>query len=442
MQAVLGTVIALPLTEMAFASNLQFFFPSSFVVSIFPLMIFSVDYLWRKLADANKLTACVFTLIIFAVLILVHSYIGFIVVVALSLYIFGYYISRKDKLFFVFRLLTIVFSLILLAYCLGFGTFQFKIDFIEHKIFETYDLFETPAKLIHLEKWYTEQILLASAIGFVLLSFYKEKKIVVLNFIGVVMFLVYFQQISDIQRIMPLERAFIALGSVTTFTLPIIILLQKFKISHWVYRNAKKTKSSGKIFEKLKCLQITNSLGVFQTQPKISKILSVYVIIVFAFIYPVLLVPFEAYLDPFISRGYPLTNYTHDELEASKWIKEYVPDNYRIYSDPSTVIEMRGLSNRPNIEGIGWNISVAREVGSVLLSENATYAYQSIVTNHGKDTAIVITPRTSEWLEGNSYFTQFPVQEFRYFPGLEKFFDENYFRLVYHNDNIWILIPL
>ncbi|WP_458747530.1 hypothetical protein [Candidatus Nitrosocosmicus sp. T] len=454
-QAIFGTVIALPLTETAFASNLQFFYPSSFVMSIFPLMIFSIDYLWKKLVDTNRMVALVFTVTIFAIFILIHSYIGFIVVVALSVYIFCfYYLSKKDRSFFIFRLLTVAFSLILLAYCLGFVTFQFKLDFIEHKTFLTYDMFETPTKVRHLEQWYTEQILLASAIGFFLLSFYKDKKIVILNFIGVVMLLIYFQQISDIQRIMPLERAFLALGAVTTFTLPIIILTQKFKTSHMFYNNMKKiklrptnasqtdieNKNSKKIIEKLRSIQLTNSLGIFQTHHKDSKILSIYVIIVFAFIYPVLLVPFDAYTDPLTSLGYPLTTYTFEELDASKWIKENIPENYKIYSDPSTVIEMRGLSNRPNIEGIGWNLTVASEVRSVLLSENATYAYESILTNHGKNTAIVITPRTSEWLRGDTFFTQLPIKEFKYFEGVEKFFDENYFRLEYRNDNILIFV--
>jgi hypothetical protein len=150
------------------------------------------------------------------------------------------------------------------------------------------------------------------------------------------------------------------------------------------------------------------------------------------------LVPFDIYTNPFESLGYPLTNYTFEELEVSQWIKENVPENYKIYSDPSTVIEMRGLSNRPNIEGIGWNLSVANQVRSVLLTDNATFAYESILTNHGKNNAIVITPRTSEWLTGSTYFTQLPIKDFKYFDGLEKFYDENYFSLEYRNDNILI----
>jgi hypothetical protein len=452
-QAVFGTIIALPLTETAFASNLQFFYPSSFVMSIFPLMIFSVYHIWKNLVDRNRLVAVVFTAIIFAIFILIHSYIGFIIVVALSIFVFcSYYISKNDRLFFALRILTIALSLILLAYCLGFITFQFKLDFLESKTFLTYNLFNTITKINHLEQWYTEQVLLASTIGFVLLSFYKDKKIVILNFVGVIMLLVYFQQISDVQRVMPLARAFLALGAVTTFTLPIIILTQKFNTSHLFYNRIKKAnpapsyvsqtdignKDSRKVIVKSKSIQLTKYLGIFETYSQCSKILSIYVVIVFAFIYPILLVPFDIYTNPFESLGYPLTNYTFEELEVSQWIKENVPENYKIYSDPSTVIEMRGLSNRPNIEGIGWNLSVANQVRSVLLTDNATFAYESILTNHGKNNAIVITPRTSEWLTGSTYFTQLPIKDFEYFDGLEKFYDENYFSLEYRNDNILI----
>jgi hypothetical protein len=455
-QAIFGTIIALPLTETAFASNLQFFYPSSFVISIFPLMIVSVHYIWKNLVDTNRIISVVFTAIIFAIFILMHSYIGFIAVVALSIHIFcSYYISKKDRLFFILRLLTIAFSLMLLTYCLGIITFQIKLDFLESKTFLTYHLFNTNTKINHLEQWYTEQILLASVIGFVLLSFYKDKKIVILNFIGVIMFLVYFQQISDVQRIMPLIRAFLGLGAVITFTLPIIILVQKFKNSHLFDKRMKKSNLAASFLSKTeieynnpnkkngnsKYNRFTDFQGFFQTHHMDSKILSIYVILVFAFIYPILMVPFDTYTNPFTSLGYDLTNYTFEELNASMWIREYLPEDYKIYSDPSTVIEMRGLSNRPHIEAIGWNISVAEEVRSVLLSDNASFAHSSILTNHGKNTAIVITPRTSEWLKDSTYFTQLPINNFKYFEGLEKFFDDNYFKLEYHHENILIFTP-
>lgn len=454
-QAILGTVIALPLTEMAFASNLQFFYPASFVISIFPLMFFSIDFIWKKLIHTNKIAMLTFTAILFLNLIFIHIYLGFVMVIALSIYIFGtYYLCTKDRIFFIFRLLTIAFSLILLAYCLGLVTFQFKMDFIEGQIFKTYGLYNTATKVMNLQQWYTIQILLASVIGFILLSFYKNKKIVILNFIGIIMFLAYFQQISDIHRIMPLERPFIALGAVTIITLPIFILVEKIKNNPRVERNKKdiRTRISHEFetnikdkypteIKKFGFIQFINYFDIFKLHTFNSKIVSIFIIMIFAFIYPLLLLPFDTYTDPYTSLGYNLTNYTFEELDASKWIKDNIPENYKIYSDPSTVIEMRGLSDRPHIEGIGWNITVAREVRSVLLSENAGYAYQNILTNQGENTAIVITPRTSEWLTGNTFFTQLPIKEFKYFEGVQKFFDKNYFKLEYSKDKILIFTP-
>ncbi|WP_222424728.1 hypothetical protein [Candidatus Nitrosocosmicus arcticus] len=452
-QAILGTAIALPLTEMGFATNLQFFYPASFIMSIFPLMFFTVDYLWKKLVQSNKIVTIVLTIVIFSVLILIHTYIGFIVSLVLSLYVFCYYILfKKDRLFFTFRLVTVAFALILLAYCLGYMTFQFKMDFIQSNLFESYHLYNTFTKVNILEEWYTKEILLASIVGCIVLSFYKNKNIVILNFIGIVMLLTYFQQISDIHRIMPLERSFIGLGAVTTITLPIIILTQKIQASHLIPKNLKKIKSSKldeaainnnkenskTIIEKFRSIALTNGMGLFHTYEKNSKLLNIYIIVVFAILFPVLMLPFDTYIDPYTTQGYDFTNYTFGELSAAEWIKENTPKNYKIYSDPSTVIEMRGLSNRPNIEGIAWNTTTAYEVRSVLLSENATYAYQSIVTNHGNDTTIVITPRTSEWLTGREFFIQAPIKDFEYFEGIEKFYDEKYFRLDFYNDSVMV----
>jgi hypothetical protein len=293
---------------------------------------------------------------------------------------------------------------------------------------------------------------LASVFGFVLLSFFKNKNIVILSFIGVAMLLIYFQQISDIHRIMPLERAFIGLGAVTTITLPIIILLKKLKISHLSFNNIKRIKSRDPVVsplgsenkkpnafvERFKSVRLTTNIGFFQTHETNSKILSVYIILIFVFMFPVIMTPFDTYKDPYTTKGYDFTNYTFEELTAAEWIKENIPKNFKIYSDPSTVIEMRGLSDRPHIEGISWNTTIANEVGSVLVSENATYAHQSILTNHGNNTIIVISPRTSEWIKGDTYFVQYPINEFNYFQGVQKFFNEDYFELQHRDDNIMI----
>ncbi len=66
-QAIFGTAIVLPLTEMGFATNLQFFYPASFMMSIFPLMFVSIDYVWKKQVQKCKLVAIGFTIVFFSV---------------------------------------------------------------------------------------------------------------------------------------------------------------------------------------------------------------------------------------------------------------------------------------------------------------------------------------------------------------------------------------
>lgn len=459
LQATFGTIIALPLTEMGFATNLQFFYPASFVMSIFPLMFFCIDYLWKKLVQSDKkVIAITLSIVIFSVLMLMHTYIGLIASILLSLYIFCYYyLSNKYRLFFIFRMVTVTLALVLVAYSLGYLTFQFEIDFIQSNMFESYHLYDTFTKIKNLEEWYTKEILLASIIGSIVLSFHKNKNIVILNFIGIVTFLTYFQQISDIHRIMPLERWFIALTAISTITLPIIILARKVKFSNLFNKRIKKIESttisdksaidisnsndsikSKSIIGSLRSIVLTDKLGLLRTYQTSPKLFKIYVVVVFVLLFPVLMGPYDDYIGTYLSQGYDFTNYTFDELSASIWIKENIPKDYKIYSDPSTVIEMRGLAYRTNIAGIGWNTTTAYDVRSVLLSENATYAYQNIIVNHGDDTVIVITPRTSEWIRGNLFFVQLPIKEFRFFDGIEKFFDENYFKLEYYNDSVMV----
>jgi hypothetical protein len=58
--------------------------------------------------------------------------------------------------------------------------------------------------------------------------------------------LIYFQQICGIHRILPSERAFIALGAVITVTLPVIVFAQKLKIHHLFYNRMNKINSRNK----------------------------------------------------------------------------------------------------------------------------------------------------------------------------------------------------
>jgi hypothetical protein len=456
LQAALGTIIALFLTEMGFATNLQFFYPASFLMGIFPMLLLVIDSLWTKRSRRNLLLPIAFTALVFTVLFLIHTYIGFIVSFILSIYIVCVsFISMHPKLFLILRIISIILSLVVVAYFLGYLTFQLKVDFIESNMFESYHLYNTITKVKILEDWYTKEIISLAIVGMVILSFHRSKKITVLNFLGILMLLTYFQQISDIHRIMPLARIPISIAATIAISLPFLIII------NYIYNKSLKARfkdlfeksranlfnenSSSANYKKSKLdwgkIQISWSrygLGVIPIYERKFNLFILYVLVVFTMIFPILLEPYSTYINTYLNQGYNFTNYTYDELETGNWIKENIPENYEIYSDPSTVIELRGLSYRMNIEGIGWNTSTANEVKSVLLSENPAYAYDSIVSNQGHDVVIVITPRTTEWLRSDLYFVQMPIKDFVFFAGIEKFFDDNYFELAYNNDSVMV----
>ena len=96
--SILGTIISLSITEMGIASNLQYYYPASFSMSIYPLLFFLVDYIWKKLKNDHIILAVILTISICSVLIMMHYYLGIIASVQLSLYIVcAFYIAKKDN---------------------------------------------------------------------------------------------------------------------------------------------------------------------------------------------------------------------------------------------------------------------------------------------------------------------------------------------------------
>ena len=142
---------------------------------------------------------------------------------------------------------------------------------------------------------------------------------------------------------------------------------------------------------------------------------------------------------------------TEEEVKAQS-DEGNTPQDYLIYSDPFTVLEMRGLAFRMNIAEIGWNTTVANLVRTAMVSNSSSDAYENIISNVGKNVLIVITPRTSAWTRGvgnfstdtapTDYFVQLPISNFERFSGFEKFFDKDFFREVYHSKNIFIFSPI
>jgi hypothetical protein len=450
--AILGTVICLPLTEQGLSPSMQVFYPSSVIMSIFPLMVFVIDVIWKK--QSSYSFKIVFTFIIYSGLIIIHPVLGGIASIMLSLFIFFvFYLSKKEKLFLLIRLLSIILSLVLFCYYYGILTVQIQFQNIfQGKLYETSQFYETITKIMHLEQFYTGVIITLGLVGFIVLSFHKNKRVVVLNIIGIILLLVYFQELVFIHRILALERPLLIFAAIFIITLPILIISNRLSLSTFFNRKVKESlysespKDLGRsinsiqklLFNKIKSSTLNNKLGIIPTYEKSPLLLIVYIMIIFVVLFPIITTPFEFYVTYYLENGHYFASYTQEVLTASKWINEHIPSNFKIYSDPQTVIEMRGLAHRQNIEAIGWNTTVAEEVKSVFQLDNPEDAYQRILSNHGHNVVIVITPKTAEWIDSNLYFVTLPIIDFKDFKGLKKFYNENYFNLDYNKNDIFI----
>lgn len=450
--SILGTVICLPLTEQGLVPSMQVLYPSSVIMSIFPLMVFVVDFIWKKQYSFSF--KMVFTFVIYSSLIIIHPMLGGIASIMLSLYIlFVFYFSKKEKLFLLIRLLSIVFSLILLFYYYEVLTQQIYFeDIFKGKLFEIDYFNETIIKVVHLKEFYTEAVVTLGIFGFIIMSFHKNKKLVALNLIGAILLLAYFQQLIYVHRILALERPLLIFAATFAITLPLLLISSKLRSSTFFGGKVNESlrtellkdqvnsiNSLQKLLiNKVKLFTLTNKLGIIPSYEKSNKLLIIYVVIVYIIMFPILIYPFDFYVGVYLENGQSFASYTPEVISAANWINENIPNDFKIYSDPQTVLEIRGLANRPNIEAIGWNTTVAQEVKSVLQSDDPQDAYERIMANHGHNVLIVITPKTSEWIHSSLYFITLPITDFKNFSGLNKFYNDNYFNLDYNKNDIFI----
>ena len=166
-----------------------------------------------------------------------------------------------------------------------------------------------------------------------------------------------------------------------------------------------------------------------------------YASVIIILLFWILIKPYETYLEPYLSKEFPFANFTHEELDAAKWIEKNTPADYLIYSDPITVVEFRGLSYRENLPAISWNKTVIDSVKFVMTSEDPSIAYNEIISSAGEKSLIVISPKTFHWLNGSKISTQFPIEKFNEFNGFKKFFEKKYFTLEYQSQNIFVFTP-
>lgn len=444
----LASIIGLSITEMGFAPNLQVFFPASFVMSIFPVTFFVIDSIWRKNPpNLSKKFPIVLTLIVFSGLILIHYALGFVAaLILLSYLVVSHCITKNESFLFIVRIATISMVGILLMYVWGYLAIQ---AIVSHnfggKMVDYSYLYDASTKNGYLNQWYTKQIVTFSLLGLIALTLFKERKAVVLSFLASILLLVYFQQIEAIHRVMTLERSLLSFAAATLIALPISIILKR---PHFL---PPRHVSNIPILASHDSNARINLLAVLTPSRSITVTGIIYIMLVTMLMFPTIITPYDAYIAGYSLHNDAFVNFSSEELNVAKWIEKNTPVNYLVFSDPFTVIEMKGLAFRENIKGIGWNITVANLVKSVMTSQSAAEAYGKIVSNMGQKVMIIITPRTSEWVRNmhilnpnispDSYFVNFPIQDFKAFNGFNKFFDKHYFNLEYRSNNIFVFTP-
>ena len=422
--ALVSTVIALSITEQGFVPNMQSFYPSSFVMAIFPLLICSTDKLWKTTAIGTFHKTAITALTLGAVMVL-HFQLGVMVTIIVSILIVTtrHFKTRQaaivDK---VLRVSTVTITTLLILYYFSLFNLQ-----IEAKIADGQYSYAVPMKVKLLKDWYTDQVMIIFFAGLFLMSLFKNRGILTLAFIASALMLLYFQKIDIIHRFLALERPMLSVVAGMALTWPAIYLLEqlakpgKFGLRHFALGKIRK-------FRHLQTIKNTTTMSI------------IYSTLAIMIIFPTLMQPFDSYVSAYAQHNTSFSNFTTEEVTAANWIEKNTPPHYTLYSDPFTVLEMRGLAYRKNIEAISWNHTVAEIVKSGLTANNSALAYNTISSQFGYDNIIVITPRTSIWLKGTDYLVQFPVNAFSTFNGFNNFFDQKYFTLVYRSDNIYVFL--
>lgn len=422
--AILSVVIGLLMTEQGLVPNLQVFYPSSFAMSLFPLTLYLLSRTWEKPDFARG--RFVITAFVLTGIMMIHVQVGIVASMISAFYLGLTYLARERKhSLFPIRLSTIAIVIVLLLYYYGALSKQ-----IELNIGSGEYSYPIATKTRHLGEWYTDQIVILSMIGMLVSALSREQRVVIIGFIASIILLVYFQKIDSIHRIMTLERPLLSIMATVCLALPLSLInglykregLQIFLPSTWI-------KVIG-----------NNSLSLVSIPIHLTRRVFLYVFTVFVLIFPTLLEPYDMYISAYSERNFPFVNFTIEEWEAAKWIENNTPEDYKVLSDPFTVIEMRGLAHRKNIEGIAWNHTVGELVNSSLLASSPRESYEIIAENLGTRNIIVVTPRTSEWVRGSDYFISFPVNRFESFPGFGNFLNQDYYKMIYKSENIFVFL--
>jgi hypothetical protein len=425
--AVASTIIGLSLTEQGLVPNLQVFYPSSFLMSIFPIAFFVVDAVWKKISVEKPYKIALTSIVLFG-LVLIHFQLGLMASALLLIYIAATKLTaRYNAILLSLRIATIAIAIVLIFYYNGYINSQ-----LELRVADGQYAYDTQLKIKHLKEWYTPEIMTIGLFGIIAMALFRQRRVVLIGFLASILFLIYFQKIDLIHRYIILERPLLAIATGTLLTLPLLLLTGR-QVQPLFPNTSRGSIRLGNIKSDLKRFLVY--------QKRASKASILYLIIAMILLAPILTRPFDSYTKAYSENGADLANFTNEELAAAKWIEQNTPTDYTVFSDPFTVLEMRGLAYRKNIEAIGWNATVANLVKFSMNSTDPADSYHQIISQFGDKNIIVVTPRTSKWINGTDYFVQFPVKQFVSFTGFDKFYDEKYFTLLYQSDNIFVFVP-
>jgi hypothetical protein len=437
----LCAIISLIITEQGKVANLQFFYPASFVMAIFPLVFLSVVSISGSSRNYSRLGIIAPLFVLFGGLVLLHTQLGIVASSILILYLLLHrLVSISRFALFCLRIATIAISIIVLLLLYGLSSLQLQLPI--HIFYKNTASFDNQnIKIKDLTEWYGKEIMTIAIIGLLAISQFKDKVIVVIGFLGAFLLYIYFQQFDIVLRMMTLERFFISFSASVVLVFPFIIVNMITKI-----------KERGGILQRpLSQLLEVGYLSVPQQLGK-TKLKFLYVILLTLVISPLLVKPYEIYLAPYLKEGYAFSNFTPYEALSGKWIERNTPKDHSIYSDPFTVLEMRGLGFRKNIEQIASNNTVANNVKMALTSNSSSDMYERILSQVGSKVLIVITPRTSLWLSypggitedtpSDRYYVMQPTSKFVDYPEFHFLFDKKYFKILYHDNDISIFEPL
>lgn len=411
--AILASIFSLAFNEQGLTPNLPVFYPSSIVMSMFPLSLL-VIYKWAQQTNWLGVKQIVQFAIICASLVCIHFQLGIVVsTVLLSILLLTRILTKWTK---PFRVITLSCGIIVLLYYLQMIPYQVNLDFLG-----TEYLYSLQTKVIHINNWFSPVLFLLSIMGLIILAFAMRNKIA-FTLIASVLLLVYFQKIPNVHRIANLLNPLLGITASLAVVAPFMLLDNIHLEINMISR-------------------LTGRIQIHIHELLISKrYYVIYILLAFVVLFPSIISPYNNYINYYADKGLNFYDFTPEELEVGRWLFQNTSANTIVYSDPATILVMRGLAFRKHVEAVAWNKTIGERIKLAIACENASEAFEYILSTVGKDVVIVITPRTSRWVRSwpNEYMVFLPIEDLVPFTGFEKFFDQDVFLLLYQTANVYV----